>query len=298
MTVVMKTENLTKYFGGNVGIENLTLRLNQGEIFGFLGPNGAGKTTTIRLLMNFIRANQGNMEIFGRRVNWGDYLYRKDIGFLPGELVLPQGFTGGELLNYWSDLSGTSPCFRSECLDALAFPYSDLARKTREYSSGMRQKLGIIGALQNLPRLIILDEPTAGLDPLVKHSFLHLLREIKGRGSTVFFSSHILSEVEQIADSTAIIRKGRLIIESRMEDLKRKHNKNVKIEFKSESDLQRFLEKYKCKSDRKDFTLRFIVATDGIEHLINALQGIHINNINITDPTLEDIFLQYYEYQD
>ena len=297
MPPLVETENLTKYYGETVGIENLSLSVEQGRIFGFLGPNGAGKTTTISILMNFLKADTGSVKIFGKQVKWGDYEYLKRIGFLPGELALPNGFTGEMLLKRWAELSGGKTPMLANALDALALSDKDLNRKTREYSTGMKQKLGIVGALQHLPELIILDEPTSGLDPLVKHAFLKLLKEMQNQGSTIFFSSHILSEVEQIADSTAIIRNGKIVVESNIEDLKHKQHKHVFIAFKTQKDLDRFTAKYDCSPQIEGLTIRFLAQMD-ITKLLKAVNGTNLTDLNITTPTLEDIFLQYYENTD
>jgi len=297
MPPIVETDNLTRYYGKTVGIDNLSLSVEEGRIFGFLGPNGAGKTTAISILMNFLKPDSGTVKIFGRPVKWGDYTYLRRIGFLPGELALPNGFTGELLLKRWAELSGGKTPMRTKALDALALSEKDLKRKTREYSTGMKQKLGIVGALQHLPELIILDEPTGGLDPLVKHSFLELLKEMKNHGSTIFFSSHILSEVEQIADSTAIIRNGKLVVESNIDDLKHKQHKHVYLAFKTEQDLTDFIGKYPCSPQIDGLTVRFLAPMD-VTSLLKALNGTNLSDLNITTPTLEDIFLQYYENTD
>jgi len=294
MTNILQIQNLSRRFGKTIGIDMLSLSVREGEIFGFLGPNGAGKTTTIRIVMNLIRADSGTVDVFGRRVKWGDYGYRKEIGFLPGELPLAGGFYGESLLDYWQDLSGGKAPLREKCLQALDFNGKDLKRKTGEYSTGMKQKLGITGALQHNPRLIILDEPTNGLDPLVKHAFLELLREVKAGGATVFFSSHNLSEVEQIADRTAIIRRGKVLTEAPIAELKRRHHKHITITFKDGENLRVFREKFQCEGETEGSTLKFLAGGE-LTSLMNALCGREIMDLNIADPALEDIFLRYYE---
>ena len=294
MPAIIETENLTKYYGKNVGIENLSLTVEQGEIFGFLGPNGAGKTTTINVLMNFLKPDAGDFRILGKSVGWGDYSYKKDIGFLPGELALPPAFTGVALLNYWKKFNGGEAPLQQRCLSALSLSEKELKRKTKEYSTGMKQKLGIVGALQHRPKLVILDEPTAGLDPLVKHSFLDLLKEFKSAGTTVFFSSHVLSEIEQVTDTTAIIRNGTLVIKSRIEDLKHTYHKRVSITFANSEELNKFTSHYECEHQLAGSKIDFI-APGNIEEMLNAVTGLHISDMNISDPTLEDIFLKYYD---
>ena len=297
MPLVVETHDLTRFFGEVVGVRELNLSVQEGEIFGFLGPNGAGKTTTIRLLMNFIRSDRGSIEIFGQKLMWGDFDYRKHIGYLPGELTLPENITGKKLLDYWSGLNGGEHPARGRCLEALSLSGEDLQRKTREYSHGMKQKLGIVGALQNKPQFVILDEATQGLDPIVKHAFHDLLREMKIEGCTVFFSSHILSEVEQVADKAAIIRQGKLIASASIDELKLRRRKKVSIIFRRESDINDFLNRFPCNHLRKGNTLDFVIADD-LNRLFEALGGFEIDDLNITNPTLEDIFLEFYEESD
>ncbi len=293
MPSAIEIESLTKYYGTTVGVESLTLSAEEGEIFGFLGPNGAGKTTCIRLLMNFIKPESGSIRIFGEEVKWGDYRYRRDIGYLPGDLHLPRGLSGEWLLDYWADLNGGEAPLRGRSMEALALSRKDLQRKVREYSRGMRQKLGLVGALQCRPRLAVLDEPTEGLDPLVKHSLLELLEEIRREGSAIFFSSHILSEVEHIADTAAIIRKGRLAACSSIEELKHRRKKEVAITFRTEGSIDGFLRRYPCEAVRDNLKLR-LLAGGRLEELITALEGVAIEDIEISEPSLEDIFLEYY----
>lgn len=294
MQNILRTENLTRRFGKTVGIDGLNLTVEEGEIFGFLGPNGAGKTTTIRIVMNFLRADAGCVELFGERIKWGDYEYRRAIGFLPGELALPSVFTGEELLDYWRDLSGGKADMRDICLNALGMDKPALKRRTHEYSTGMKKKLGITGALQHNPKLVILDEPTNGLDPLVKHAFLELLKEMREKGSTIFFSSHNLPEVEQIADRTAIIRRGKLVVEAPIADLKHRHHKNITVSFKDKNELERFVKEAAFSYSMEGLTVKFMAAGE-LEPVLRALCGKQISDLNITNPALEDIFLKYYD---
>jgi ABC-2 type transport system ATP-binding protein len=281
-------------YGAVAGVRGLSFKVDEGEIFGFLGPNGAGKTTTIRLLMNFVRLNEGEVKIFGRRLCWGDYDYLKDIGYLPDELILPGNITGSEILNFWNNLKGKSCIWREKSLDALSFPMTDLQRKFKEYSRGMKQKLFLVGAIQTLPRLLILDEPTEGLDPLVKHALLSLLREMKGEGCAIFFSSHILSEVEQVADTAGIIRQGHLVASAAIEDLKQHSRKKVSITFKNAFDLEKFISNFPQRYIREELTLNFALEQD-LNELFKAISDFEVSDLSVSKPTLEDIFLEYYE---
>ncbi len=295
MPAIVEISGLSKSFGRTIGVKELNFSVEEGEIFGFLGPNGAGKTTTIRLMMNFIRPDSGQIYIFGKAVKWGDYKYKREIGYLPGELRLPPGVKGGALLDYWNEMSKGGKSERDRWLKALDFKPDDLHRYTREYSRGMRQKLGVIGALQNHPRLAVLDEPSEGLDPLVKHSFLEELKKLGDEGCTIFFSSHVLSEVEHLADTAGIIRKGTLVSKEGIEDLKsRQLRKKVNLHFIHEADLMEFLRRYPCQAERNHLHLSYI-SDKTPNDLINALHGLDIADFTISQPDLEEIFLEYYQ---
>ena len=207
--MIIKTQGLTKYYGKTKGIEDLNLSVKQGEIFGFLGPNGAGKTTTIRLLLDLIHPSSGEVEIFGWNVHKNSLFIRQRIGYIPGELNLYPNMKGQDLLNYLIGFyNGSNPVFVSELIQRFKL---DLSKKIRTYSKGMKQMLGIIQAFMNDPDLLILDEPTAGLDPFMQQEIYNLFRETKNKGKTVFLSSHNLYEVQKICDRAGIVREGRLV---------------------------------------------------------------------------------------
>ena len=295
MPPVVEIYGLTKFFGDTVGVSELDFTVEDGEIFGFLGPNAAGKTTAIRLMMNFIRQDRGSIRIFDRDISWGDYRYRRHIGYLPGEINFPPSVPGGVLLDYWGELGTAGAYERSRWLKTLDFAPSELRRPTRQYSRGIRQKLGLIGALQSHPRLAILDEPTEGLDPLIKHFFLEELSELGREGCTIFFSSHNLTEVEHLADTVGIIRRGRLVSKESIDEMKRRNlQKRVEIHFKSRNALEDFIEIYPCQAEKNGLQLTFI-ANDKPGRLISALQGFDIADFTVTQPGLEEIFLEYYQ---
>ena len=297
MKPIIEISSLTRYYGDLAAVNGLDISVETGVIHGFLGPNGSGKTTAIRMMMNFIRPNDGKIKIFDKELKWGDFDYLKNIGYLPGEVRLPDHLSGWKLLNYWEALSGRKADRRDLLLERLSLTGEDLQKKTGEYSRGMKQKLGIVGAIQCSPELLILDEPTEGLDPLVKHSFLELLKELKHSGTTIFFSSHILSEVEQIADIAGIIRKGKLVANSSIEDFKHHGGKNVEICFIDEIQAQRFMELCSGNCAREEKRVKFFLEKN-IKSLFEVLADFEIVDINICDPTLEDIFLEYYEAVD
>lgn len=297
MKPIIEISSLTRYYGDLAAVNGLDISVETGVIHGFLGPNGSGKTTAIRMMMNFIRPNDGKIKIFDKELKWGDFDYLKNIGYLPGEVRLPDHLSGLKLLRYWESLSGRKADRRDLLLERLSLTGEDLQKKTGEYSRGMKQKLGIVGAIQCSPELLILDEPTEGLDPLVKHSFLELLKELKHSGTTIFFSSHILSEVEQIADIAGIIRKGKLVANSSIEDFKHHGGKNVEICFIDEIQAQRFRELCSGNCTREGKRVKFFLEKN-IKSLFEVLADFEIVDINICDPTLEDIFLEYYEAVD
>lgn len=219
MPPVIEARSLTRTYGPRRGIENLTLAVEPGEIYGCLGPNGSGKTTTIRLMLDFIRPSRGEIRVLGETPKRGRRLRRR-IGYLPGELGFPEEMTGLGALKLYAGLStgGYAP-LRDWACDALQLSSADLRRRIRHYSKGTKQKLGIVQALQHDPDLLILDEPTDGLDPVVQARFFEVLREFRRRGRTVFFSTHVLSEVEALCDRVGVLREGQLVLDGRLSDL-------------------------------------------------------------------------------
>jgi ABC-2 type transport system ATP-binding protein len=215
---VLRTEGLTKHYGPTVGIEGLDLTLEPGEILGFLGPNGAGKTTTLRLVMGFLRPTAGRFWLFGEEIAWGQWRHRARIGFLPGDVRLPRRMTGRGLLRF---LAGLHSAVDWDWVNALVERLDlDLDRRIRALSRGNLQKLGLVQAMMHRPDLLILDEPTISLDPLVQRTVLEILREMCEAGSTVFFSSHNITEVERICDRVAVVREGHLATVDGIDDLR------------------------------------------------------------------------------
>ncbi|HSL97107.1 MAG TPA: ABC transporter ATP-binding protein [Candidatus Deferrimicrobiaceae bacterium] len=209
MAPVIETTRLTKSYGPHRGIVEVDLSVSEGEVFGFLGPNGAGKTTTIRVLLDLIRPTSGSATVFGIETTADPVAIHRRIGYLPGEWNLYDRLTGAETIRYFANLrGGVDPAYTGQLVERLDL---DPSRRFREYSKGNKQKVGLVVALQHKPELLILDEPTAGLDPLVQQSFNELLFEAKAEGRTVFLSSHIISEVERTCDRVGIIREGRLV---------------------------------------------------------------------------------------
>jgi ABC-2 type transport system ATP-binding protein len=210
-------------------LEDLSIEVREGEIFGFLGPNGAGKSTTIRLLLGFLHPSAGSASVMGLDVVRQSVEIRRRTGYLPGGIALYDTMSGEDLLDYLGKLTGRSSSRRGELCDRLEMPEATLKRQVRDYSRGMRQKIGIIQALQHDPELAILDEPTEGLDPLMQRAFYGILDDLRAAGRTIFFSSHVLSEVERVCDRVAIVRRGRLVALEVVEALLAKRKRNVEM---------------------------------------------------------------------
>ena len=214
---------LSKQYGKLTAVRNLDLDVNEGEILGFLGLNGAGKSTTIRILLDLLRPTGGTASLFGHDCQAEGIAARALTGYLPGEMGVYSDLTGVTILDFLAGLNHrkVDPQYRRELQERLELPDSDLRRKLREYSTGMKRKLGLIQAFQSDPALLILDEPTEGLDPLIQESFYRLLADARRRGRTIFMSSHVLSEVERVCDRVALLRKGELVLLSPVEEIRR-----------------------------------------------------------------------------
>ena len=234
MSHAIETRGLTKYYGDTAGIVDLDLMVEAGEVYGFIGPNGAGKTTTIRLLLNLLQPTKGSGTIFGMDAVADSVAIRHRVGYLPGDLALYPSMTGREFLLYFSRLRGVDTAAATTRL-AERFEL-DLDRRIKEYSKGNRQKVGLVNAFMHEPELLILDEPTGGLDPLMQQEFAALLGEVRAEGRTVFLSSHYLPEVERIADRVGIVRQGHLIAVDTLDGFRTRVQSNLSIEFASPVD--------------------------------------------------------------
>ncbi len=235
------TEGLTKHYlpglhrpGGRGAapvraLQDLSVEVREGEIFGFLGPNGAGKSTLIRLLLGFLQATSGRATVLGMDITRESVAIRGRVGYLPGGIALYDGLTGERHLDYLAELSGRPPVRRADLCDRLELSARTLRRPIRDYSRGMRQKIGIVQALQHDPELAILDEPSEGLDPLMQRAFYEILDDVRRAGRTVFFSSHVLSEVERVCDRVAIVRAGRLVALEDVARLLERRKRRVEI---------------------------------------------------------------------
>ena len=229
MTEAIETAALTKDYGSGRGIFDLDLHVTEGEVFGFLGPNGAGKTTTIRLLMGVIHATRGSARIFGLDCDRDSVAVKRVVGYCPGELPQFGGWRGSEIVAYMAGLRGD---VQDAAITALARRLDlDLGRKYREYSHGNKQKLALVLAFMHDPRLVILDEPTTGLDPLHQQAFYGIVRDARAKGATIFVSSHVLSEVEKTCDRIALVRRGRLVALRSVDEIRREMPRRVVVAF-------------------------------------------------------------------
>jgi ABC-2 type transport system ATP-binding protein len=291
-TFVIETRDLTKAYGKARGIVDLNLRVQRGEIFGFLGPNGAGKTTTIRTLLDIIRPTRGSSSVLGMDPRKEGLAVRGKVGYLPGELALYPGLSGNQVLEYSSHLRNGVP--QTE-IDRLAKRLEiDLRRPVRAYSHGNRQKIGLILALMHKPELVILDEPTSGLDPLIQQVLYELLEEIRKDGRTVFFSSHILPEVERLCDRVGILREGKLVAAEAVAGLKQKAIRRIDFVFENPVPAETFRSIVGVTEVRGTGSTLSMVVQGNLDSLIKTVAGYPLRNIVTYEPNLEEFFLAFY----
>jgi beta-exotoxin I transport system ATP-binding protein len=293
----IRITRLTKNYGQGHGLFDLDLDVQRGEILGFLGPNGAGKSTTMRLLLDLIKPTSGSATLLGLDSRADSLEIRRRVGFLPGELDLYPMLTGAAMLDYLAELRGGVD---RGVRDALAERFdADLGRRIRELSTGNRQKLGLIQAFMHEPELLILDEPIAGLDPLVQQSFHALLREVAAQGRTVFLSSHTLSEVERVADRVAMLRRGRLVVVDSLEDLREVAVQRLEIEFGGDAPRVEKLAELPGVREVALEGAHLVVAFEGsADALVKAIAAHEVRSIRSRDDDLEEIFLRYYRDRD
>ncbi len=288
----IRTAGLTKHYGHVVGIEDVDLEVPAGEVFGFLGPNGAGKTTTIRLLVDVLRPTAGRVSVLGEDPR-GNPALRRRIGYLPGELSLYDDMTGRGFLDWSAALRGGVDRARvDDLLDRLDL---DPSRPIRDLSSGNKQKVGLVQALMHDPDLLILDEPTRGLDPLVQQQFHRILREVRDEGRTVFLSSHVLDEVEAVADRVGIVRGGRLVTVQTIPELRARTAQEIEIRFAEPVPAAAFEGLDGVRESRIDGTVARFVLDGFPDALVKAAADFRVESLTSHAPDLEDVFLTYYE---
>lgn len=296
------TESLGKAYGGHGSplhrstsvraLHDLSIEVREAEVFGFLGPNGAGKSTTIRLLLGYLHPSEGRASVLGHDITAASEEIRRLTGYLPGGIAFYDSMTGAEQLAYLSRLDGRPPLLRDELVDRMELSRRDLGRQIRDYSRGMRQKVGIIQAFQGDPELAILDEPTEGLDPLMQRAFYGLLEDRRRAGRTIFMSSHVLSEVERVCDRVAIVRKGELVALTDIGELLDRRRRRVELRFHGPApDLAQV-------PGISELHLHEDVLTCQLEGepgpLIAALQDTAVRDLLIEPARLEEAFMEFY----
>ena len=289
---VIEVKNLKKYYGASRGVEDGSFTVEEGAFFGFIGPNGAGKSTTIRALLALIRPTSGSAAIFGMDAIKRAPEIAREVGYLPSEVFYYDGMRVGELLRYAASFYKKDCTARIKALsEALEL---DLKKKIDDLSFGNRKKVGIVQALLHAPRLIILDEPSAGLDPLMQQRFFEILREENARGATVVFSSHILSEVQKLCSRVAIIKEGRIIQDGDIDTLRENSYKKVSLEARAALDPAALNMDGVANLDIGGNAASFIYR-GAVGPLLARLASLELTNVAIAEPDLEEIFLHYYE---
>lgn len=285
---IINLEQLTKYYGKNRGVEKLSLEVLEGDIFGFIGPNGAGKSTTIRLMMNFIHPSAGKMSIFDKDVLKDSVEIRKRMGYLPSEVYYYDTIKVEELLNYSAKLKGvTDFSYAQSLIDAFEL---DVNKKFGQLSFGNKKKVGVVQAMMHKPDLLILDEPTNGLDPLVQKTLLELLREVNKKGTTVFFSSHTLSVVQKMCNRIGIIKDGRMLQTETYDSLKTRKIKKVIMEA---DDIPSSLIEHTEQLIERHGHYEFYY-TGELSKLFSILNEMNIKDFTMHEPDLEELFMHFY----
>jgi ABC-2 type transport system ATP-binding protein len=289
----IEAADLTRRYGRSVGVQSIDLAVRTGECFGFLGPNGSGKTTFIRLVLGLIRPTSGSARVMGHDIGAERMAALGQVGYLPGDLGLYPSLTGRRILDALARLHPRPPSLREELLDALRLDGADLRRRVREYSRGMRQKLGLVAALQHDPPVAILDEPTSGLDPVVTGRVLEWLAARSRAGRTIFFSSHVLAEVEELCDRVAMVRRGRLLRVGPVSELVGERRREVEVRFAVPVDPSRYAVPGLGRVDVEGRRHRLTLAGDP-RALLAALGALPVEDLSIERPRLEDAFRDLY----
>jgi len=288
---VIEVNQLTKYYGKSRGIVDLSIEVEEGEIFGFIGPNGAGKSTTIRLLLSLIHPTSGSACLFGKDIISAGAEIRKDIGYLPSEVFYYEDMKVIDLLKYSASFfKGDSSSRIKELSDLMEL---ELGRRIRDLSYGNKKKVGIVQGLLHSPRLLFLDEPTSGLDPLMQRKFFDLIRQENDRGVTVFFSSHILGEVQRLCNRVGIIREGKLVEVSDIRSLKQNNYKKIRLNVNGENPISADLPGV-SNLQKENGLVQFFFRGD-INNILRKLALTDVSDISIEEPSLEEIFMHYYE---
>lgn len=289
---IIETNKLTKSYGKSRGIDELMLTVSEGDFFGFIGPNGAGKSTTIRTLLGLISPTSGSAKVLDYDIVSDSKKILSEVGYLPSEINFYSGMKVKDAIKYSADLR------RAKCKDKADELCErlglDLTKKVDELSLGNRKKVGIVCAVQHSPKLLILDEPTSGLDPLMQREFFSILKEENERGATIFFSSHILSEVQNYCRSAAFIKDGRIIMSDKVDKLEQTGTKKVTVVGDVSSDKFSSLSGVTMTEAASENAVSFFYNGD-LQILLNQLVGEMLKDVTITEPSLEEIFMNYYK---
>jgi ABC-2 type transport system ATP-binding protein len=295
-TPAVSTRGLTKRFGRLVAVKGLDLAVEPGQVFGFLGLNGAGKTTTIRILLDLLRPSAGRAAILGHDCQSDGIAARALVGYMPGEPGFYRDMTGRQVLAVLARLSAcaVSGPWQGELLERLALGGADLDRRVREYSTGMKRKLAVVAAFQADAPLLVLDEPTEGLDPLMQEAFYALLADVRRRGRTVFLSSHVLSEVDRVCDRIGVLRTGELVLEAPVDQVRRMAPRIVRVEFRRPvgpppAGWPAWIDVVGVSDTR--WSLRVLGSMGPV---VESLAGLPVADLDVREPRLEDVVIQYY----
>jgi ABC-2 type transport system ATP-binding protein len=292
MTAAIETEKLGKYYGRSRGIVDIDLAVETGQIFGFLGPNGAGKSTTIRLLLDLIRPTSGRARVLGLDVHRDRLAIDRRVSYVPGELSLYSELTGRQLVTYLGNLHGSiDGAYRDKLIERLEL---DPTKRIKSLSRGNKQKVGLVAAFMIRPELIILDEPTAGLDPFVQLEFEHLCEETRDEGRTVFISSHQLPEVEHLCDRVGIIREGRLLAVESIAGLKERALRRLEIDFGGDVMADAFAGLPGIRDLSVHDSVLNCTVMGSVDALIKTAARFEVRNVRSIETSLEEIFMAYY----
>jgi len=292
---VIQTQGLLKSYGNVQALFGVDLEVKQGEVFGFLGPNGAGKTTTIRCMLDLIRPQGGTIRVLGLNPQAEPEAIKERVGYLPGELHLDENMTARQVFRYFNRLRGNRSNwdFIQELSDRLKL---DLKTPIKNFSHGNKQKVGVVQALMHRPELVLLDEPTGGLDPLMQQEVLRMLAEAQDNGATVFFSSHIISEVQAVTDRVAIIRKGKIVEVAETASLLNRSMRQVRIRFQQPTEAGELFNLPGVELLTQDDGMSILLQVEGeMDVLIKTLAQYPVSDFETQRTSLEEIFLAYYE---
>lgn len=298
---IINVEHMTKDYGYGRGVFDVSLHVEKGEVFGFLGPNGAGKSTTIRHLMGFSKPDSGKVEIFGEPTFQKYYDVLKKVGYIPGEIALPAGLTGNEFLKMMQDLTGIKNEERIEMLsDLFELDSASLLCDVKRMSLGVKRKLAVVSAFMSDPEVLILDEPTSGLDPVMQERFIQFIHKEKERGKTILLSSHIFSEIDNTCDRIAIIKDGKIVSEFVANDLKHASRKFYTVDFESEEEKKKFLEKSSEIGSLvliadKEKEIYLSIEDKDLNELISYLSSVEVTKFGNRKESLEDYFMKFYK---